>query len=79
MNNTRKMKHGHSVESLLKKSESKNGKSYKNIYVQCNLSSHVLDVLFIRTRFEQKKYDPRNIPSSNLLLFNKTCCLLVLC
>ena len=79
MSNTRKMKHGHSVESLLKKSESKNGTSYKNIYVQCNLSSHVLDVLFIRTRFEQKRYEPRNIPSSNLLLFNETCCLLVLC
>ena len=70
MNNRRKMKHGHSVESLLKKSESKNGKSYKNIYVQYNL--------FIRTRFEQKRYEPRNIPSSNLLLFNETCCLLVL-
>ena len=78
MNNTRKMKHGHSVESLLKKSESKNGNSYKNIYVQCNLSSHVLDVLFIRIRFEQTRYEPRNIPSSNLLLFNETCCLLVL-
>ena len=72
------MKQGHSVESLLKKSESKNGKSYKNIYVQCNLSSHVLDVLFIRIRFEQKRYEPRSIPSSNMLLFNETCCLLVL-
>ena len=79
MNNTRKKKDGHSVESLLKKSETKNGKSYKNIYVQCNLSSHVLDVLLIRTRFEQKRYEPRNIPNSNLLLFNETCCLLVLC